>query len=66
MARELPAGLDGDVRVQGDTVVVTYYNAPGAERLGQAYAGLPQILERERIDPRIPGLYDFKLDLGFK
>lgn len=66
LARELLAGLDGDVRVQGDTVVVTYYNAPGAECLRQSCEGLPQILEREGIDPRIPWLYDFKLDFRFK
>jgi len=27
---------------------------------------LPQILEREKIDPRIPWLYNFKLDFRFR
>jgi hypothetical protein len=27
---------------------------------------LPQILEREKVDPRIPWLYNFKLDFRFR
>ncbi|MCH7930474.1 MAG: hypothetical protein IIA01_08235, partial [Proteobacteria bacterium] len=59
-------GLDGDVRVSGETITVTYYNAPNAERLRQHYENLPDKLHSENIDPRIPWLYDFKLDFRFK
>jgi len=58
--------LEGDVRVQQDTILVTYYNAPNAELLRQHYHDLPKKLEAEGVDPRVPWLYDFKLDFRFK
>ena len=66
MARALFSGLEGDVRVQEDTILVTYYNAPNAEVLRQHYEGLPKKLEAEGVDPRLPWLYNFKLDFRFK
>ena len=33
LARDLFGGLDGDIRVCDDTIVVTYYNAPNRHRL---------------------------------
>jgi len=66
LAHELLRGLNGDIRVQGDTILVTYYNAPSPELLSAQYQGLPQKLEKEIGDPRIPWLYDFKLDFRFK
>jgi len=64
--KSLLAGLEGDVRVRDDTVVVTYYNAPDAERLRTHYEQLPDRLEREHISPQIPWLYGFKLDFRFR
>jgi Transposase DDE domain len=66
LAQAIFQGLDGDVRVTEDTIVVTYYNAPNAERLRQHYEGLPDKLKEQKIDPRIPWLYDFKLDFRFR
>jgi len=66
LANSLFRGLDGDVRVRGDRVIVTYYNAPESERLSNQYEDLPEKLEREGIDPAVPWLYDFKLDFRFK
>jgi len=66
LAKSLLGGLEGDVRVQEDTVVVTYYNAPNVERLRPHYEGLPGRLTAERIDPRVPWLYGFKLDFRFR
>jgi hypothetical protein len=66
MARGIFHGLDGDIRVYGDTIVVTYYNAPNAELLRQHCEGLPQKLSEENVDPCIPWLYNFKLDFRFK
>jgi hypothetical protein len=65
-AKSLLGGLDGDIRVGDDTIVVTYYNAPNADQLRQHYEGLPERLEREHIDPHIPWLYGFKLDFRFR
>jgi len=59
-------GLNGDVRVVEDTILVTYYNAPDADKWAKHYENLPEKLIRENIDPRVPWLYDFKLDFRFK
>lgn len=66
LAKSVLGGLEGDVRVKQDTIIVTYYNAPHVERLRQHYADLPNQLEREHINPRIPWLYDFKLNFRFR
>jgi hypothetical protein len=66
LADGLLGGLEGDVRVKHDTIVVTYYNAPNVERIRRHYEGLPERLEGEHINPRIPWLYDFKLDFRFR
>lgn len=65
-AQDLFSGLEGDVRVHQDTVLVTYYNAPQAERWKPHFEQLPERLQREGVDPRVPWLYDFKLDFRFK
>jgi hypothetical protein len=66
LAQAVFSGLEGDVRVQDDTILVTYYNAPNADRLRQHYEGLPDKLAAEGVDPRVPWLYDFKLDFRFR
>ncbi len=66
LAKSLFRGLDGDVRVWQDTIVVTYYNAPNVDQLRKHYENLPDKLRQENIDPRIPWLYGFKLDFRFK
>jgi Transposase DDE domain len=66
LAKSLFHGLEGDVRVTEDTIVVTYYNAPNADRLRQHYEGLPQKLHAENVDPRVPWLYNYKLDFRFR
>jgi hypothetical protein len=61
------AGLEGDVRVvDGDTILVTYYNAPTADSLRHAYEDLLAKLRAEGVDPRVPWLYGFKLDFCFR
>jgi Transposase DDE domain len=66
MATAYFAGLEGDVRVQDNTIVVTYYNAPEADKLRAHYEGLPAKLRAEKIDPRVPWLYGFDLDFRFR
>jgi hypothetical protein len=65
-ARDFFAGLEGDLRVEADTIVVTYYNAQGAAQWKHHFENLPKQLEQEKVDPRIPWLYNFKLDFRFK
>jgi len=59
-------GIDGDIRVKQDTILVTCYNAPEPQLLKEQYENLPQKLEAENIDPRVPWLYNFKVDFRFK
>jgi hypothetical protein len=66
LAQDLFSGLEGDLRVHGDTVLVTYYNAPQASQWKEQFENLPQRLQNEGVDPRIPWLYNFKLDFRFK
>ncbi len=66
LAQDVFCGLEGDVRVQDDTIVVTYYNAPNVQPLREHYEQLPNKLNAQRINPQIPWLYNFKLDFRFK
>jgi hypothetical protein len=59
-------GIDGDIRISDNTIIVTLYNAPKADLLRKHYENLPQTLEHENVDPRIPWLYNFKLDFKFR
>lgn len=65
LARNFFQGLEGDIRVSKDTVLVTYYDAPNAELLRNHYENLPAKLRQQGIDPRIPWLYNFLLDFRF-
>jgi Transposase DDE domain len=66
LAKDVLQGLEGDVRVSGATIVVTYYNAPNAEVLRSRYEGLPEQLRREGLDPKAPWLYGYELDFRFR
>ena len=59
-------GLEGDVRVDGDTILVTYYNAPDADRLREHYEGAPARLRAEKVAPHVPWLYGFQVDYRFR
>jgi hypothetical protein len=64
LSRDLFHGLEGDVRVTHDTIIVTYYNAP--PDLCEHYMDLPAKLKKEGVEPTIPWLYDYKLDFRFR
>jgi hypothetical protein len=66
LARSLLTGLEGDIRVHTDTILVTFYNAPQADLLRSHFENLPAKLPAEGVRPNIPRLYDFKLDFRFK
>lgn len=65
LATEVLAWADGDVRVKDDTIIVTFYQTPKHLNPND-YTNLPKILQAENIDPRIPWLYNSKLDFRFK
>jgi len=62
-ASALFRGMDGDLRVTDNTILVTLYNPPHPDLLKKHYENLPQILEHENVDPRIPWLYNFKVSI---
>jgi hypothetical protein len=64
--RLLARGLEGDLRVEQDTLIITYYNAPDASLWKEQFENLPGQLEKAGVDPKIPWLYNFKLDFRFK
>jgi hypothetical protein len=66
LAKDFFRGLEGDIRVEHDTIVVTYYNAPNPDLMKRNYENLPEKLSLEGVKPTIPWLYDFKLDFRFK
>ena len=66
LAKDFFRGLEGDIRVKKDTIIVTYYNAPNPDLMKNHYEKLPQKLIAEKIEPTIPWLYNFKLDFRFK
>ena len=66
LARDFFHGLEGDIRVRQDTIIVTYYNAPNVELLRSHYTHLPAKLAQEGVDPRVPWLFNYKLDFRFK
>ena len=66
LAKDLFFALEGDIRVSQDTIMVTYYNAPNADRLRGTYENLPQKLANKNVSPLIPWLYNYKLDFRFR
>ena len=66
LSKDLFQGLDGDVRVKRDTIVVTYYNAYNQDLLRTHYENFPDKLAADHLDPHVPWLYGFKLDFRFK
>jgi hypothetical protein len=66
LAKDFFKGLEGDIRVTEDTILVTYYNAPHAQHLRPHYENLPEKLAKEKIRPQVPWLYNFKLDFRFR
>ncbi len=65
-AQQVLTNTEGDLRVEDDTVIVTYYRDHEKLGLKQHYQNLPQKLQSQGINPKIPWLFDFKLDFRFK
>ena len=58
--------MEGDVRVKDDKIIITYYRDHEALNLKSKYGNISERLVSEGVDPRIPWLYDYKLDFQFK
>lgn len=66
LAEAVFAKIDGDIRVKDDTIIITCYNAPKELNLHNHYQSLPTKLISEEINPKVPWLYNYKLDFRFK
>lgn len=66
LSNQVLTNMEGDVRVRDDTIIVTYYRDHEALMLKNNYENISQKLIREGVNPKIPWLYDFKLDFRFK
>jgi hypothetical protein len=66
LAERLFSSMDGDIRVKDDTIIITYYNAPLDDNFKEQYKNLPRKLKAEGVDPRVPWLYNFKVNFRFK
>ena len=66
IARKILSGIDGDIRVKDDTIIITLYNAPDDKLFKEHYYNMPQKLQSEGINPKVPWLYDFKFNYRFK
>ena len=65
LANEVLAWADGDIRVESDTIVITFYGNYGHLNTND-FVNLPAQLIKEGINPQIPWLYNYKLDYRFK
>jgi hypothetical protein len=66
LAKDLFFRIDGDVRVRDNTIIVTFYHAPNADRLRSHYEKLPKKLAGEGVNPEVPWLYNYKIDFRFR
>jgi hypothetical protein len=66
LAQQVLTNMEGDIRVQDDTIIITYYRDHQKLNLRSHFENLPEKLTSQGIDPRIPWLYDYKLDFRFK
>ncbi len=46
--------MEGDIRVKGDTIIITYYKNHEKLGLKHLYQNISQQLEKENISPKIP------------
>jgi len=66
LAEEIFLSTDGNIRVKQDTIIVTFYNFPKELGLEKYYKNLSVKLESEGINPKIPWLFDYKIEFRFK
>lgn len=65
-ASQVLTNMEGDIRVKNDTIIVTYYRDHEELNLKNNFENMPQRLQSEGVNPKIPWLFDYKLDFRFK
>jgi hypothetical protein len=66
IASEIFTRFDGDIKVTADKIIATFYGVPENLNLKMHYQNIAQKLAHQKIDPRVPWLYDYKIDFRFK
>jgi hypothetical protein len=66
LANKVLTNMEGDIRVKDDTIIVTYYRDHKTLNLKNQYQNNSQRLISQGVNPRIPWLFNFKLDFQFK
>jgi hypothetical protein len=65
LANEVFAWSDGDIRANGDTIIITFYGKPKHIN-PEDYINLPSRLKNQGVNPKVPWLYNYKIDFRFK
>jgi hypothetical protein len=66
LAENVLTNLDGDIRVDKNKIVVTYYGDHKKLNLQNHYSDISNQLKNEGICPKIPWLLDYELEFRFK
>ena len=66
LSEKVFTNMEGDIRVKDDSIIITYYKDHEVLGLREKYHNISQQLENENISPKIPWLYDYKLEFRFK
>lgn len=66
LSQKVLTNMEGDVRVNDDKIIVTYYGDHEVLGIREKYQNISQQLENQNISPKIPWLYDYKLEFKFK
>lgn len=66
LSEKVFTNMEGDIRVRDDKIIITYYKDHEVLGLRDKYHNISQQLENENISPKIPWLYDYKLEFRFK
>lgn len=66
LSQKVLTNMEGDIRVKDDSIIITYYGDHEALGIKDKYHNISQQLENENISPKIPWLYDYKLEFRFK
>ena len=66
LADNVLTNLDGDIRIEKNKIVVTYYGDHKKLNLKNHYSDISNQLTNEGICPKIPWLLDYELEFRFK
>lgn len=66
LSEKVLTNMEGDLRVKDNRIIVTYYRDHEDLSLREKYSNISSILENENISPKIPWLFDYKLEFRFK